>query len=70
MTAPLRRMLVKDTKFGWDDIKDQAFRQLLRMMNSDMYLAPFNPTKKTHIVTNASPKRIAALLYQEDNQSR
>ena len=36
--ATLRQMLEKDVRFKWEDTKDQAYRQLLRMMNSDTYL--------------------------------
>ena len=38
------------------------------MMNSRTYLAPYNPKRKTHLVTEASPFGIAASLYQEDDQ--
>ena len=40
------------------------------MMNSRTYLAPHNPKRKTHQVTDASPCGIAASLYQEDDQGR
>ena len=57
---------MKDAKFEWKNKKDQAFKKLLRRMNSDTYLTPYNPTKEMHLVTDASPKGLAALLYQED----
>lgn len=40
------------------------------MMSSYTYLVPFNPKKKTHLVTDASLKGIAASLYQKDEQNR
>ena len=38
------------------------------MMNSRTYLAPYDPKRKTHLVTDASPCGIAASLYQADEQ--
>ena len=38
------------------------------MMNSRTYLAPYDPKRKTHLVTDTSPCGIAASLYQEDDQ--
>ena len=40
------------------------------MMNSRTYLAPHNPKRKKHLVTDASSCGIAALLYQEDDQGK
>ena len=36
-------------------------------MNSRTYLAPYDPKRKTHLVTDASPSGIAASGYQEDD---
>ena len=38
------------------------------MMNSRTYLASHDPKRKMHLVTDTSPCRIAAFLYQEDDQ--
>ena len=67
-TAPLRQLLEKDTTYRWDDAREDSFQMLLRMMNSRTSLAPYDPNRKTHLVTDASPCGIAASLYQADEQ--
>ena len=56
MTAPLRRLLIKDAAD--------------RMMNSGTHLALHEPERKTHQVTDASQCGIAATPYQEDDQGK
>ena len=65
MTAPLHKLLTKDTVFRWDEESDGSFQTLIRMMNSRTYLAPHDHTRKTHLVSGASPSRIAASVCQE-----
>ena len=68
VTAPLRKLLAKDAVLRWDEESEASFQTLIRMMNSRTYLAPHDPRRKTHLVTDASPCGIAALLYQEDER--
>ena len=68
VTAPLRRLLIKDATYKWDKKCETSFQTLLRMMNSRTYLAPHDPKRKTHLVTDASLCGIANSLYQEDDQ--
>ena len=70
MTAPHRRLLITDATYRWDEECKTSFQTLLRMMNSRMYLAPHDPRRKTHLVTDASPCGIVASLYQEDDQGK
>ena len=70
VTAPLRQLLIKDAAYRGDDSCEDSFQTLLRMMNLRRSLAPHDPKKKTHLVTNASPREIAASLYQEDDQGK
>ena len=70
VTAPLRRLLIKDATYRWDEECETSFQTLLRMMNSRTYLAPHDPKRKTHLLTDASPCGIAASLYQEDDQGK
>lgn len=44
VTAPLRRLLIKDAILKWDDESETSFQMLLRMMNSRTYLAPHDPS--------------------------
>ena len=70
VTAPLRKLLEKDAEFEWSGEREESYQQLLGMMSSRTFLAPYNPRRKTHLVTDASPCGIAASLYQEDEQGR
>ena len=56
--------------YNADEECETSFQTLLRMMNSTTYLAPNNPKRKTHLVTEASPCGIATSLYQEDDQGK
>ena len=70
VTAPLRRLLIKDATYKWDKECETSFQTLLRMMNSRTYLAPHDPKRKMHLVMDASPCGIATSLYQEDDQPK
>ena len=37
------------------------------MMDLRTYLAPYDHTRNTHLITDASPSGIAASVYQEDD---
>ena len=67
VTAPLHKLLIKAAVFRWDEESDASFQTLILMMNSRTYLAPHDHTRKTHLVTDASPSGIAASLHQEDD---
>ena len=70
VTSPLREMLGKGAKFNWTRERERSFQVLLKMMNDKAYLAPYNPTRKTHLVTDASPVGISASIYQEDERGQ
>lgn len=64
-TAPLRELMGKDSRFSWNSTREQSYQKLMRMMSSDTTLRPYCPHKTTHFVSDASPRGIAASLYQE-----
>ena len=66
-TAPLRELLVKGARFSWNNTREEAYRKLMKMMSAATTLRPFNPSKATHFVSDASPKGIQASLYQEED---
>ena len=70
VTAPLRELLVKDAVYSWNTDRERSFRTLLSMLNDRALLTPFKLGKKTHLVADASPRGIAASLYQEDEAGR
>ena len=66
VTAPLRELMGKDSRFSWNSTREKSYQKLMRMMSSDTTLRPYCPNKPTHFVSDASPKGIAASLYQEE----
>jgi hypothetical protein len=64
-TAPLRRLLKNDVSFVWGDIEQQAYTQLMLVMNDPATLHPFDPSKPTHIVADSSEYGMQGSLYQE-----
>ena len=70
VTAPLRELLTKGKHFRWDARRERSYQKLMRMMSDASILVAYNPDRKTHLVTDASPKGIAASLYQEDEEGR
>lgn len=63
-TAPLREMMVKGAIFSWNKRREEAFQTLMCMMSSEATLRPFTPGLPIEYVSDASPKGIAASLYQ------
>ena len=66
-TKPLRILMTKNAVFKWDKEKEQAYQNILNMMNSKTTLRPYDKNKTTHFVSDASPEGISASLYQEQN---
>ena len=65
ITAPLREMLGKEGTFRWTEDREHSYQELIRTMSSETTLRPFNPSRPTHFVSDASPKGIAASVYQQ-----
>jgi hypothetical protein len=65
ITAPLREMLGSGEVFGWTEEREESYQALIRVMSAETTLRPFNPSRPTHFVSDASPLGIAASVYQE-----
>ena len=66
LTAPLCNLLKKNTKFHCGSEEEQAYSNLIQVMSSTTTLRPYNPSKATYFVSDASPVGIQASLYQEE----
>ncbi|XP_057310511.1 uncharacterized protein K02A2.6-like [Hydractinia symbiolongicarpus] len=64
VTAPLRQLLSKDTKWSWGDAQRQAFNDLKIMLLSSATLAYYQPDAYTEIFTDASPVGLGAVIMQ------
>ena len=69
-TAPLRELLEKGALFKWGKRQEESFHAVINMMSDESVLAPYNPRKKTHFMSDASPIGIAASLYQENEKGQ
>ena len=65
ITAPLREMLGKEGNYKWTEERESSYQELIRTMSSETTLRPFNSKRPIHFVSDASPKGIAASVYQE-----
>jgi hypothetical protein len=66
VTAPLRELLGKDEIFRWTEERENSYVTLINIMSDKTTLRPFNKNRPTHFVSDASPKGIAASVYQEE----
>ena len=69
-TAPLRELLEKGANFKWGRRQEESFRAIINMMSDRSVLAPYNPRKKTHYMSDASPIGITASIYQENEEGQ
>ena len=65
ITAPLRDLTKKNTKFEWNEIHQQAFDKLTTALSSAQCMAYFDTQKDTYITVDASPVGISAILSQK-----
>ena len=65
VTAPLRALLKKDTKFLWKSEQEEAYQKLLMLMESPATLRPFKIGSPTHYVADSSEIGIQASIYQQ-----
>lgn len=71
LTAPLRQLLVKNTKFHWNEKCSKAFDQLKMEIASERVLTPFDPTLPVQLACDASPQGVAGILsHIIDGQER
>jgi hypothetical protein len=64
ITAPLREMTRKGEVFHWTQEREEAYKKLVRIMSDQTTLRAFNPKRETHFISDASPKGLAASIYQ------
>ena len=64
MTKPLRNLTKHRAIFRWTTECEEAYEEILKAMTSAVALRPFDPSQKTHLVTDASPEGIAASVFQ------
>ena len=54
ITASLFNLLKKNAKLHWGSEEEQTYSKLIQVMSSAATLRPYNPSKATHFVSDAS----------------
>ena len=70
ITAPLRALLKKDTKFIWTDDIDTAFERTKQLLTSDQILKPYDPDLVAHLYCDASRIAVGFALLQKSTNGQ
>ncbi|CAB3981194.1 Hypothetical predicted protein [Paramuricea clavata] len=66
VSAPLRKLLEKNTAWQWENQQEDSFQQLKRMTTSAPVLSYYDPKKPVTLSVDASSKGLGAVLYEEE----
>ena len=64
VTAPLRELTGKHTRFNWTKECQDSFMELKRLLVSDKVMANYDPTRETRLYCDDGPKGVAATVAQ------
>ena len=70
ITAPLRLLLKKDTKFLWTSEINDSFEKTKRLIASDQILKPYDPSLKAELYCDASRLALGFVLVQKSPQGQ
>lgn len=70
IAAPLRKLIVKDALFTWDEACANAFAELKGRLVSAPVLAIYKPSRETELHTDASSHGFGAALMQKQDDGR
>ena len=65
LTAPLRKLMKKESEWKWTETEENAFSKLKRTVSSKLCIAHFNAELQTYLITDASPVGIGGILVQK-----
>ena len=65
-TAPIRKLLKKDSDFVWDCAQDTVFNHMKRLINSAGTLVYYDVNKEVTLEVDASKHSLGTLLLQEE----
>ena len=66
--AKLRPLSYKDTEFVWNEVYEEHFQTLRRLISSDCVLRAFDLSKELQVVVDASKEALAYCLIQQYKQ--
>ena len=62
VSQPLHELARKDSLFRWKEKHETSFKRIKQLLTSDTVVAYFDQTKKTELVTDASPWGLSAIV--------
>ena len=65
VTSALRKLLHNTEPFKWGSEEEEAYVELMKILNDPATLQPFEKGRKTHVVADASEQGIQSSIYQE-----
>ena len=68
LTAPLRELTAKNTKFEWKPVHEKAFDATKQAIQKDCIMHYYNPKQRTVLTVDASPVGLGAILSNVDSQ--
>ena len=68
LTAPLRQLIVTNTKYEWRNEHQTAFEAIKQEIQKDCIMHFYDPSKHTLLTVDASPTGLGAMLSNEDDQ--
>jgi hypothetical protein len=66
MTSPLRELTRKNVTWEWTPRHAEVLKNLKESLTSEAVMDYFDPAKKSHVIVDASPVGVAAMLTQPD----
>lgn len=70
ITAPLRKLTVKNADFTWGSQQQEAFEKLKNVLSEAPIVAFFDVKKETELIVDASPVGLGAVLVQYDGNDK
>jgi len=62
VSQPLHELTRKDSLFRWKEKHETSFKRIKQLLSSDTVVAYFDQTKKTELITDASPWGLSAIV--------
>ena len=69
ITAPLRELTKKNTRFEWKQSHQEAFEKLTKALSTAPCMSYFDKNKDTYVLVDASPFGLCAILSQKSQGS-
>ena len=69
ITAPLRELTKKNSRFEWNRVHQDAFNKLTTTLSTAPRMSYFDKNKDTYVLVDASPVGLCAILSQKSKDA-